>query len=1045
MKTLFYDKPRLLLLTILLILVAGISAYGTVPRKEDPSLVSRIALVLTTYPGANAERVEALVTKKLEDELRDMDAIKLMKSTSRASISVLILELQDNVADPKAVWARVRDRLGNAEADLPSGADKPELNEENTKVDAYTIIAGLYWSQDGPVSYAILKRLAEALEDRLRSVPGTGDSKLFGEPEEEIVVAVDGARLADYGLNAETLSARIAAADSKYPAGEMQGVDSAMLLEVAGELDSLDRIRTLPVLEGADGQVVRVADLASVRKGIKDPPDASASIMGRPGVAVAVRMRDGQRIDAWTKQVRAELARFQAGLPRGVGFSLLYDQSVYTNARLNGLEANLLQGAAFVLLITCLMMGLRPALLVGLALPLSCLMVLAGLGFLGIPLHQISITGLIVALGLLIDTAIITVHDVTVRAGECGSGRKAVAESLGHLTVPLLGSTITTVLAFMPLLLMPGGTGEFVGAIAVSVILALFSSLFVSLALIAPLTGLLYRRQAEVSRTFWARGISHTGLAALYGRTLSFLFQRPLWGIGLAVLFPLFGFWGGTQLTEQFFPPSERDQLQIKLTLPSQAVLSKTRRTALAIRRELLQDADVEQVSWFAGGSFPKFYYNVMGGQDNSPFMAQALVQLAKDTKPQPVARRLQQRLDKEFPEALCLVKQLEQGPPVDAPIEFHIYGPDLAMLRSLGEQLRSLVARTPDIIHTSCSVKSDRPTMRFEFSEEEARMAGLSNTGIAGQLRNELDGTQGGSVLEDTEDLPVRVRLANDARRGVANIASLELLASGADGRTRRVPVSALGRPGIAPDFASITHRNGQRCLTVQAHVAAGVLPARALSAIRERLRATEFVLPPGYRMELGGESEKRDDSVNKLAGSMGLLLVLLLATLVLSFNSFRSAAIIGVVALLSVGLGQLALFLFGYPFGFMAIIGIMGLMGVAVNDSIVVLAALQENSGDGEGTDGMVAVVLHCTRHVVSTSLTTVAGFMPLILAGGGFWPPLAVAIAGGVLGSTLLGLYFTPCAYALLFRHRVRRGARNRGHAGQFTTAPDAVPLR
>ncbi len=1049
MKTLFYDNPRLLLLTIVLILVAGFSAYMTVPRKEDPSMVSRFALVNTSYPGANAQQVEALVTRKLEDELREMEEIKLMKSTSRASISVIIIELRDTVRNPRAVWARVRDRLSNAEADLPSDADKPELNEEDSKVDAYTIIAALYWDQNTPASYAILKRLAEELEDSLRAVQGTGDSKLFGAPDEEIVVSVDGARLSDYGLSAKALSQRIAAADSKYPAGEMHGTGNAMLLEISGELDSLDRVRSLPVLEGQDGHVVRVADLASVSKGIKEPASELAFVDGKPGISVAVRMLDGQRIDSWSKKIRKEVQRFSTGLPRGIECTILYDQSVYTNARMNGLESNLIQGALFVFLITLLLMGVRSALLVGLALPLSVLMVLSGLGFLGIPLHQISVTGLIVALGLLIDTAIITVHDVQTRAVKTGSGRKAVAESLGHLTVPLLSSTFTTILAFMPMILMPGGIGEFVGSISVSVILALCSSLFVSLVIIAPLAGLLSEhRIGKDSWPLWTRGISFPRLGVWYGRSLRLLFRLPVLGIALALSFPFLGFWGGTRLQEQFFPPSERDQLQIKMTLPSQASLDKTQRTVLEMRQLLLTDADVRQVSWYVGGTFPKFYYNVLGGQNNSPFMGQAMVQLAKGTKPHPVARRLQQKLDRFFPEAQCIVKQLEQGPPVDAPVEFHIFGPDLEILRRLGEQLRGVMARTPDIIHTSVSIKKDRPTIHFTLSEEDARIAGLSNTEIAAQLRNKLDGAEGGSVLEDTEELPVRVRLANDERGRLERIASLELLASGTDGALRSVPLGAVAQAGIAPDFASITHRNGQRCMTVQAYVTAGVLPAKALNAVREELKDTGFVLPPGYHMMVGGESEKRDESVNKLAGSLGLLLVFLLATLVLSFNSFRSAAIIAMVGLLSVGLGQLALFVFGYPFGFMAIIGIMGLVGVAVNDSIVVLATLRENplarAGDRQA---MVRVVTHCTRHVISTSLTTMAGFFPLMVAGGSFWPPLAVSIAGGVLGATLLGLYFTPCAYLLLCGGRLRKKNSAERLASEPPVAldnPQALPL-
>jgi multidrug efflux pump subunit AcrB len=647
---------------------------------------------------------------------------------------------------------------------------------------------------------------------------------------------------------------------------------------------------------------------------------------------------------------------------------------------------------------------------------------------LGVPIHQMSVTGLIIALGMLIDNAIIVVDDVRRRLGQGSPPARAVAASVRYLLVPLLGSTLTTVLAFMPLVLMPGGAGEFVGSIGISVILALFSALFVALTLIAALTGHTHGA-ADVGQeaAWWRAGYAHPWLTRAYRWTLAQVFARPVLGVVLALILPLVGFLKSAELQEQFFPPADRDQFQIQVRLPSQASLKHTQASILEMRDVLRQHPEVEHEHWFVGGNAPKFYYNMLSGQDDAAFFAQAMVQLRSAKDATRMIRTLQNELDQRFPAAQVIVKQLEQGPPFDAPIEMRLFGPDLDRLRQLGEQVRVALAHVSDVIHTQATLTDGRPQLWFQLDAEEARLPGLDNVGVAEQLQSTLEGVTGGSMIEATEDLPVRVRLAQARRSELTEVASLDFLPLTADGRANTngngIPAMAVGKLALVPELASITRRDGERVNTVQGFITAGVLPSAVLSQLQERLHAKGFELPPGYRFEIGGESGERDTAVGNLFASVGVLLILMAATLVLSFNSFRMAAIIAVVAGLSAGLALASLWVFGYPFGFMAIVGSMGLVGVAVNDAIVVLAALREHAqarlGNPEATQ---EVVLHATRHVLSTSITTIAGFIPLLLAGGGFWPPLVIAIAGGVAGATLLGLYFVPSAYLLCTRHRV-----------------------
>ncbi|ETW98523.1 MAG: hypothetical protein ETSY1_18405 [Candidatus Entotheonella factor] len=1040
MWNIFYRNPRLLALTIALIIVSGLAAYNLLPRKEDPTLTNRNVLILTRFPGANAERVEALVTDKIETELREMEEINELVSTSRTNISQITVELHDTIVDTDEVWSRVRDRLGDVAQLLPEGAQEPELDDVVTEIDAYTLITALTWEQDTPVPYAILRRLAESLEDGFRAVPGTKHTLVTGDPEEEIRVEVDAAQLTALGLTSADVSNAIRRTDSKVAAGQLRGDRNDLLMEVEGQLDALEQVRRTTVQTGPDGQVVLVGDLAKVRKTVAEPPSDLALIDGRPGVVVAARMEGSRRIDQWAIQARAAVETFRQRLPDGIGLQIIFDQSRYVNDRLNTLERNLIYGAILVLIVIFVMMGWRAALLVGSALPLSSLMVLTGMRLLGVPIHQMSVTGLIVALGMLIDNAIIVVDEVQARLRNGESPSQAVASSVRHLLVPLFGSTLTTVLAFMPLVLMPGGAGEFVGPIGISVILALLSSFLVALAVVSSLTGLMHRaNRGETARTSWLQtGVSSSRLTDWYRRTLRGVYALPLAIIIGILALSIGGFVASSQLEEQFFPPSDRDQFQIQLTMPAFTSLRETQRYVQDANDMLRQNPDVKQVHWFIGDNAPKFYYNMMGGNSDAANFAQALVQLHSAERSFEIIRELQKELDQQFPAAQVLVRQLEQGPPFDAPIELRLFGPDVDRLWQLGEQVREILAQVPDVIHTEASLKTGRPKLWLQLDAEEARLAGLDNVGIAAQLQQTLEGAVGGSLIEGTEELPVRVQLAQDARRELAEIASLDLLPAATAGRTglagSGVPVEAVGQLTLRPELASITRRNGERSNTIAGFITAGVLPATVLSKFEARLEAGGFALPPGYRYEFGGESGERDEAVGNLLASVGVLLVLMLATLVLSFNSFRMAALIGVVAGLSASFAMWSLWLFDYPFGFTAIVGTMGLIGVAVNDSIVVLAALREDPEARSGErEAVITVVIRSTRHVLSTTVTTMAGFTPLVISGGGFWPPVAISIAGGVTGATLLALYFVPSAYILLMCRR---------SVPQEKTAPDVL---
>ncbi|MEM9217062.1 MAG: efflux RND transporter permease subunit [Cyanobacteria bacterium P01_F01_bin.150] len=1029
--TLFYRNSRLLLLTIGLILAWGIASWQMLPRMEDAETSQWIAYINTRLPGASAQRVEALVTDVIEQELLEIDDINTIESSSRVGSSTMLLRLKDRVSNHDEVWSRVRDRLTDVTPKLPPESSSPEYIEATA---ANTLIVALTWNLASPVNHAILHRWSEELADALRDLTGTEKVEMFGDPAEEIVVETDSSNLAALGLTPQQLAQHIQLSDAKVAAGQLRGKNT-LLLEVQTQLDHLDRIRDIPIrtANGA-GELIPLGDIALVSKGIKDPPSQLVLVDNHPAIALAVLMDSNQQIDQWSQTAHQTLNQFRARLPPGMNLQVIFDQSRYVDHRLNNLFKNLVLGALCVIGSTVFILGWKSALVVGSSLPLTVLMAFGGMRIFGIPLHQTSVTGLVIALGLLIDNAIVIVDEIQALLQKGIQPQTAISEAIRYLTIPLLASTLTTILTFMPIALLSGMIGEIVRSIGVSVILALSSSFLLSLTIIPALAGRARPPQmltethknqraplplSSVVQNWWRTGFSYPRLASIYRDILSAILVRPTVGIALTLIVPLTGFLFASTLPTQFFPPSERDQFPIELELPASASLSETESIVQKAQSIILEHPEVSGVHWFIGTNAPKFYITLPNIGRESPNYANGIIQITSAPQGRALIQTLQQELDQALPSTQVLLKQLEQNPSV-APIALLIYGADLDTLQDLGTDIRRLLAQIPDVVQTRVSLVDALPKLALSLDEDQSQRTGLDNTQIAQQLNASLEGTLGGSILEDTEELPVRVRSSNQDRTNLDQIATLDLVPNTPPSSESPsfLPLTNLGQINLVPETAVITRQNGKRVNAIQGFTRAGVLPSRVLADFKQRLTDSDFQLPPGYTLKWEGESAERNKAIGNLLATFGPLMLLIVATLVLSFNSFRSAGIIFLVAIASVGLALAALWVFGYPLGFMAILGTVGLIGVAINDSIVVLVAIRNDPYARKGDrSAIVNVINRSTRHVLATTLTTIAGFIPIFIDGGEFWPPLAICIAGGVGGATLLALFFVPCAYLLM----------------------------
>ncbi len=1032
MKVSFYNHPRIVALLLIAIIVAGFNALQTMPRLEDPFLQSRFLRVSTFYPGADAERVEAEVTKKLENKMREISEIKNIYASSRPGISLINLELEDRVDNAAEVLARLRDKVGEV-TDLPPGTLAPDFNEKS--VYAHSAIIALKWRSDAPINYAILGRHARELESKLRNVQGTDFVDISGLPKEEIRVTLDAALLAAHGFTTDDIVARVKGSDARGAGGTVAGDRNRFVVEVSGALETLERIRSIPLGFEQSGAALRLGDVAKVERAVEDPPSAFGYLNGTYGVTVSVRMLQTMRIDHWSDDIAVLLREFEKTLPGGIELERIFDQKIYANSRIYGLLTNLGIGALVVVSVLFFSLGWRASLISASILPLTLLTALAIVSALGLRIEQMLITGMIVSLGIMVDNAIVVTDEIQHRLLAGMRRSQAVAETIKKLWMPLFGSTLTTIIAFMPLILMPGPSGDFMIGVPASVIASLVASYIIAFTIISALAGHAIEQRppgSDISvRTWWRDGLTGGALSRMFERSLRWSLARPIRSILFAMIVPAMGFLLMGQLTEQFFPTSDRNQFQIQLNMPPQASISDTRRAVERAHEIVLATEGVTSAYWYAGSKAPKFYYNLFGDKEGVVSAAEAMVTVTNYELIKQIIPKLQDILDVDMPEAMILVRELGTGPPIRAPLEVRIVGPNLGELERIGNAVRSKMASLPVVTGTTASLAVGRPQIVVQAFEDEVSATGMSLSGLANQVNQLTSGVVATHVIEETHAVPVRLIIKRSDRANIGDIRDLGLKGGAGeleqDNSFADVPLSAIADVKLEARVGAIQRRNGERINTISGFTAQGVLPEVAFQQLKIALDDAGLVtgnaeLGPSYRIEFGGESEERDEALGNLFGTVGLLAILMLMAIVVTFNSFRMAGVTFTAAIQAAALGFFCLWVFNMPLTFPVILALMGLIGLAINATIVILSELRGRADARSGDmNAVVRGVMATGRHILSTTLTTVGGFMPLILTSGKMWPPFGVAIAGGALLSMIVSFYFAPAAFLWLTRRR------------------------
>ena len=1008
---LYLDRPRIFLLAMLFIIAGGLLSYDSLPRQENPQLAERWGDITAVLPGATPQRIETQIADVLETQLREVDEIKIIDSNSVSGLVRVGLELKEIVGkgETDEVWAKVQDKLSESVALVPPGTDM-RLSHSGPPT---TVLFALQWRGGGDPQMVILSRLANQLKRKLANIVNSEKALVYGDTKEEIFIGADLDLLTDAGMNIQSIATAIDRYDSKRAIGNIVGQDSEFRLKAQDNISLINDLKKLPLQISDDYQAIRLEDVATVEKLPVDPPIEIVSYNGIPSVFVEVRGKFAQRTDLYSKAVLRVADAFEASLPDEIELEVIFNESDFVEEKFSFLMQSILLATFIVLFLSYLLLGPRSAVIVSAVVPLTILLVLIGCTVLQVPLHQTSVTGIILSLGLLIDNSIIVVEDYRYRKSLNLVNREAIYASIKHLSLPLLAATVTTGLAFMPMAAGKGASPEFVGDMAITIILAVSSSLFLALTVVPVLLKTMEDSNFLNLNKSENIGFSHQGLRTHYRDFLAWAFFKPSRALILSLILPILGFVSFGFLDTDFFPNQGKTMFKVEVELDANASINATNQRVSSIRDQVSLEDYVERDMWWIGRRLPRLLYNVIGGSsgEGSDNLATGVFFTSSYSDMDSSLANLAKRLEKDHADVRVRVSKFTNGPPVEFPVTIAIFGDDNQILKSLGEELKSILAKSPQVSDVLADQSASITGLQINFDEVNLAFSSASSKEIIDEISSSTRGLYVGSMLDGNKEIPIRVK---NKKREASEINQAAFLAiNSAEGFNY---VESFSDISYTSDINQINRYQGSRNNAVKAAVYPGKLASTVLNDVADELKAFEDTLPTGYSIRQFGDAEERAESFGQLFSTFFLFLGLIVATLVMILNSFRQASIILLVGTLCIGLGFLGMFVGFQNFGFIGLVGIVGLAGLAINDSIVVLSHLNEDAGVGQvSKDTLIETTVRSTRHILTTSLTTMGGLLPLLF--DKFFETLAWAMCFGVMGSALLALLLIPSMFCFL----------------------------
>ena len=992
------ERRRLVLAAVATLSLIGLGAWLGMDRQEDPFFPYRYGQVHVSWPGADAAQIERLVLNQLEEEIAQVEDVKELRGTARLGFAQLIVGMHQHVYDTDSAWERVRVAVQRAERKFPAGAGQPEVLDR--MMDTEGIVLAVTGSDD-------LLELVDAARKLRRDLFRIGDIArvdLIADPGEQLVLGLDPAVAVTWGLDPEAIGAQLAARNITMPGGSLSRDGRSFVLRPQTEFRDLEELADTPV-RLPSGDLLPLREIASIRLEPTEPPTERMWFNARPAVALGIvipenrlnAVRFGARVRALLDEVRPLYAPLE--------IHEMFYQPKWVEDRLAELARSLLLGVAVVVIVLLAFMGVRLGLTVAGLLPLVTLSALALYAMGGGVLHQMAVAGLVIALGMLVDNAIVMVENLQWHLDQGRSPREAAALSVSELAGPLAAATGTTLAAFMPLLLAQGDTADFTRGIPVLVMLTLLVSYVYAVFATPVMATLTLRPSVGASGQRMAR----------FGERLGGLAVRRPWRIVLlaALLVTCAGLLSGF-LPRDFFPSTDRNQLIVDLHFSEGTELEHTALHTNALAAELAQQPRVTDVHVFAGSTGSRFYYNLIK-IPRSPHLGRIVAITDSDRDLPQLMAWVRNRAHETLPDAHVVASRLGQGAPLEAPVEIRVFSERPEDLVAAAEEVMRLLRGTPGAVDVHHTLGTGLATVALEIDDAAAARLGLERADIATLLTAVTLGQEFSTWRARREPLPMMFRSPEGRAFPMEAVEGLPLALP--DGNT--VPLGQVVHTRLEWQPAVIRHWDMQRMTAVLAETAEGYTYDDVLSALAPRLDA--MVLPPGVRLVYGGAAAEAAEANTALFRTLPIGILLLLVFLLYQFNSFRLLAIVLVTVPLAVVGVTPGLLLAGQPFSFTAILGVVALVGIVVNNAIVLIDLIRRLERDGvEMGAAIVAAVGRRTRPILMTTATTVAGLLPLTFTRSTLWPPLAWAIISGLVASTLLTLVVIPALYRLLM-HR------------------------
>ena len=1006
----FLERPRILFLTLAFILLSGISSLFSVPIQENPELAERWGNVGVFYPGASPERIETQVINDLEIKLREIVEIDELDSIISQGYSKTHIELEDSVPPDKIeeTWSRIQGKLDQI---IPPDEATVILNR--TAGPPITLEYIIDWNGDGEPPIIMMSRLAQQLKRKLSSIPLTKETAVYGETDEEIIVEIDSAKMSSLNLTYGDVANSIRSFDNKKPVGVISNNNSEFLIRLKDNINSPQKVGEIPVKIINQSEIIRLQDIGNISIEPASPVEDIFLYNGKQVISVSATGTMSQRVYDYVDRVEAVVEEMRQVLPEEFSINRIYDESIYVSSKFSELIKSFSIAAFFVLSLSFLLLGIRPGLIVTAILPFSVSLVLLGCRLIGLPLHMTSITGIIIALGLLIDNGIIVVEDYKFRRSQGLSVKESINETLIQLTTPLAAATGTTVFAFMPIVTGEGSSVEFVGGLAITVIMSIIASLVLALIMVPVLMSYMEKIPYFANIKVHEEGYSNEKLHRKYKAFLTWAFEIPRRAILVSISLPFLGFLLFNTIDKDFFPSSDRDMFRVHIDLPENSSSIKTAEKARLIREQILQSdlIEIEKDYWFVGRWMPRVLMNIVGGMEKtgSNNSAQAVFFARDYYEMIDKLPELSRLIVSKNPDTTIYIDSFYSGPPFFSDIRYDIFGDDENVLLELGSELELIINDAPDVSHTRSEATSSNTNVEFEFDSSNISLAGKNTELMVNELFAANNGLVISSMLDSNIEIPIRVKGAVNSSDITGNSSSISI--SNSDSIDF---IGNYSKTSLNKSPSTITRISSQRVNIVEGWVWTGTLASETESYIHDEVERFKKNLPPGYSIKQSGEAEVRGDSQSQIWSSAIVYIFFITIGLVFALNSFRETALILSVAFLSMGLSFVGLIVGFQNFGFIATIGAIGLIGLSINDSIIVLSHIKERARKSLMTKSdLIEVVIRSTRHIITTSLTTLGGFVPLIFASI-FFRPLAWAMSVGVLGATLTALLYIPAMY-------------------------------